>query len=62
MLGAIGKSAATDLALQGATSLAGGEDIDPLQTVISAGIGGIGQGLENTASAVSRAVRGNMSP
>ncbi|EBF7587930.1 injection protein, partial [Salmonella enterica subsp. enterica serovar Mbandaka] len=51
-----------DLALQGATSLAGGEDIDPLQTVISAGIGGIGKGLENTASAVSRAVRGDMSP
>lgn len=62
VLGAIGKSAATDLALQGATSLAGGEDIDPLQTVISAGIGGIGKGLENTASAVSRAVRGDMSP
>ncbi|MCV8315627.1 injection protein, partial [Escherichia coli] len=41
---------------------AGGEDIDPLQTVISAGIGGIGKGLENTASAVSRAVRGDMSP
>ncbi|EDW7707147.1 injection protein, partial [Salmonella enterica subsp. enterica] len=62
VLGAIGKSAATDLALQGATSLAGGEDIDPLQTVISAGIGGIGKGLENTASAVSRAVRGDMAP
>ncbi|EEW1594965.1 injection protein [Escherichia coli] len=60
VLGAIGKSAATDLALQGATSLAGGEDIDPLQTVISAGIGGIGKGLENTVSAVSRAVRGDM--
>ncbi len=62
VLGAIGKSAATDLALQGATSLAGGEDIDPLQTVISAGIGGIGKGLENTVSAVSRAVRGDMAP
>ncbi|HFU2191319.1 TPA: injection protein, partial [Escherichia coli] len=62
VLGAIGKSAATDLALQGGTSLAGGEDIDPAQTAISAGIGGVGKGLENTVSAVSRAVRGEMSP
>lgn len=62
VVGATLKSGATDLALQGATQIAGGEDVNPVQTAISAGIGGIGKGLENTASAVSRAVRGDMSP
>lgn len=62
VLGATAKSAATDLAIQGVTSSAGGEGIDPMQTLISAGVGGIGKGLENTVSVVSRSVRGDMAP
>lgn len=62
VLGATLKSGATDLALQGTTQAVGGEKIDPTQTVISAGIGGIAKGIENTASATSRATFGTMAP
>ena len=60
--GSVAKSAATDLALQGGTQAAGGEKIDPLQTLVSAGLGGITKGVENTASSVSRSAFGTMAP
>ncbi|TRL63528.1 injection protein [Citrobacter youngae] len=60
--GATLKSGATDLALQGVTQAAGGEDINPAQTAISAGLGGILKGVENTASAVSRSTMGKIAP
>lgn len=62
VLGATAKSAATDLALQGGTQAVGGEDIDPLQTLVSAGLGGVLKGGENAASAVSRSVAGKIAP
>ncbi|WP_410795402.1 injection protein [Klebsiella aerogenes] len=62
VLGAAAKSGATDLALQGATQAVGGEDINPYQTAISAGLGGAIKGLENTASAVTRATMGKVAP
>lgn len=60
--GATLKSGATDLALQGVTQAAGGEDINPAQTAISAGLGGVLKGVENTASAVSRSAMGKIAP
>ena len=60
--GATLKSGATDLALQGVTQAAGGEDINPAQTAISAGLGGVLKGVENTASAVSRSTMGKIAP
>ncbi|MBY5300759.1 injection protein [Citrobacter freundii] len=60
--GAALKSGATDLALQGVTQAAGGEGINPVQTAISAGLGGVLKGVENTASAVSRSAMGKMAP
>ena len=60
--GATLKSGATDLALQGVTQAAGGEDINPVQTAISAGLGGVLKGVENTASAVSRSTMGKIAP
>lgn len=62
VVGATLKSGATDLALQGVTQAAGGEDINPAQTAISAGLGGILKGVENTASAVSRSTMGKIAP
>ncbi|HBT3381383.1 TPA: injection protein [Klebsiella aerogenes] len=62
VLGAAAKSGATDLALQGATQAVGGEDINPLQVAASAGLGGAIKGLENTASAVTRATMGKVAP
>ncbi len=62
VLGATAKSAATDLALQGGTQAVGGENIDPLQTLVSAGLGGVLKGGENAASAVSRSVAGKIAP
>lgn len=60
--GATLKSGATDLALQGVTQAAGGEDINPAQAAISAGLGGVLKGVENTASAVSRSSMGKIAP
>lgn len=60
--GATLKSGATDLALQGVTQATGGEDINPVQTVISAGLGGVLKGVENAASAVSRSAMGKIAP
>ncbi|OOQ51580.1 hypothetical protein A0O00_07210 [Proteus mirabilis] len=40
VLGATAKSAGTDLALQSSVNMAGGGDINPLQTALSAGLGG----------------------
>lgn len=60
--GATLKSGATDLALQGVTQAAGGEDINPVQTAISAGLGGVLKGVENTTSAVSRSAMGKIAP
>lgn len=60
--GATLKSGSTDLALQGVTQAAGGEDINPAQTAISAGLGGVLKGVENTASAVSRSTMGKIAP
>ncbi|EBG0278355.1 injection protein [Salmonella enterica subsp. enterica] len=60
--GATLKSGATDLALQGVTQAAGGEDINPAQAAISAGLGGVLKGAENTASAVSRSTMGKIAP
>ncbi|ECB3476544.1 injection protein [Salmonella enterica subsp. enterica serovar Hvittingfoss] len=62
VVGATLKSGATDLALQGATQIAGGEDVNPVQTAISAGLGGVLKGVENTASAVSRSAMGKIAP
>ncbi|WP_391487156.1 injection protein [Leclercia tamurae] len=62
VLGATAKSAATDLALQSGTQAAGGEDVDPLQTLVSAGVGGVLKGGETAASAVSRSVAGKIAP
>ncbi|EMG62357.1 TPA: injection protein [Salmonella enterica subsp. enterica serovar Newport] len=62
VVGATLKSGATDLALQGATQIAGGEDVNPVQTTISAGLGGVLKGVENTASAVSRSAMGKIAP
>lgn len=60
--GATLKSGATDLALQGVTQAAGGEDINPAQAAISAGLGGLLKGVENTTSAVSRSAMGKIAP
>ncbi|PWD58543.1 injection protein [Pectobacterium parmentieri] len=62
VLGATGKSAATDLALQGMVQAAGGESIDPVRLGLSAGIGGAAKGIENTVSAAARSSLGSMSP
>lgn len=62
IISAAARAVETDLALQGVTQAIGGESIDPMQTLISAGVGGIGKGLENTVSVVSRSVRGDMAP
>lgn len=60
--GATLKSGATDLALQGVTQASGGEDINPAQAAISAGLGGVLKGAENTTSAVSRSAMGKIAP
>lgn len=62
ILGAGAKSAATDVALQGAAQAAGGEQIDPLQTAFSAGIGSAGKMAERGISALTRATRGTIAP
>ena len=62
VLGAAAKSGATDLALQGATQAVGGEEVNPIQTAISAGLGGVVKGVERGVGAVSRAASGQISP
>ncbi|WP_407072694.1 injection protein [Pectobacterium carotovorum] len=62
ILGAAGKSTATDLALQGGVQAAGGESIDPVRVGLSAGIGGAAKGIENAVSAAARSSLGSMSP
>lgn len=62
VIGSALKSGATDLALQGVTQSVGGEQINPVQTAIAAGIGGIGKGIENAASTASRATFGSIAP
>lgn len=62
IVGATAKSAATDLALQSSVSAAGGGDINPWQTALSAGIGGGGKVIERGLSGLSRAASGNIAP
>ncbi|KAB7730758.1 hypothetical protein [Proteus mirabilis] len=62
VLGATAKSAGTDLALQSSVNMAGGGDINPLQTALSAGIGGGGKVIERGLSGLSRATSGNIAP
>lgn len=62
VLGAAGKSAATDAVLQGSVQAAGGEDINPLQVAASGILGGAFKGLENATSTAARATFGEMSP
>ncbi|UXA35522.1 hypothetical protein KZA80_06295 [Proteus terrae] len=62
VLGATAKSAGTDLALQSSVNMAGGGDINPWQTALSAGIGGGGKAIERGLSGLSRATSGNISP
>ncbi|NBM59152.1 hypothetical protein GWI61_11080 [Proteus sp. G2667] len=62
VLGATAKSAGTDLALQSSVNMAGGGDINPWQTALSAGIGGGGKAIERGLSGLSRAASGNIAP
>ncbi|HHZ8091539.1 TPA: hypothetical protein ACWMCH_003724 [Proteus mirabilis] len=62
VLGATAKSAGTDLALQSSVNMAGGGDINPWQTALSAGIGGGGKVIERGLSGLSRATSGNIAP
>lgn len=62
ILGATGKSAATDVALQSGVQSAGGESLDPVQVAISGVLGGAGKGIENAASGIARTAGGRMSP
>lgn len=62
IFGATARSAGTDLALQSSVNMAGGGDINPLQTALSAGIGGGGKAIERGLSGLSRATSGNIAP
>lgn len=62
IFGATARSAGTDLALQSSVNIAGGGDINPLQTALSAGIGGGGKAIERGLSGLSRATSGNIAP
>ncbi|MFG0738165.1 hypothetical protein [Proteus terrae] len=62
IVGATARSAGTDLALQSSVSVAGGGDINPWQTALSAGIGGGGKAIERGLSGLSRAASGNIAP
>lgn len=62
ILGATARSAGTDLALQSSINIAGGGDINPWQTALSAGIGGGGKAIERGLSGLSRAASGNIAP
>lgn len=62
IVGATAKSAGTDLALQSSVNMAGGGDINPWQTALSAGIGGGGKAIERGLSGLSRAASGNIAP
>lgn len=62
IVGATARSAGTDLALQSSVNMAGGGDINPLQTVLSAAIGGGGKVAERGVNTLARGSRGNMSP
>lgn len=62
VLGATARSAGTDLALQSSVNMAGGGDINPWQTALSAGIGGGGKAIERGLSGLSRAASGNIAP
>lgn len=61
IVGATARSAGTDLALQSSVNMAGGGDINPWQTALSAGIGGVGKVAERGVNALARGSRGNMS-
>ncbi|GLX62455.1 hypothetical protein KMU_04950 [Proteus vulgaris] len=62
IVGATTRSAGTDLALQSSVNMAGGGDINPWQTALSAGIGGGGKAIERGLSGLSRATSGNIAP
>lgn len=62
IFGATARSAGTDLALQSSVNMAGGGDINPWQTALSAGIGGGGKAIERGLSGLSRAASGNIAP
>lgn len=62
IVGATARSAGTDLALQSSVNIAGGGDINPWQTALSAGIGGGGKAIERGLSGLSRAASGNIAP
>lgn len=62
IVGATARSAGTDLALQSSVNMAGGGDINPWQTALSAGIGGGGKAIERGLSGLSRAASGNIAP
>lgn len=62
ILGATGKSAATDVALQSGVQAAGGESVDPVQIATSGVLGGAGKAVENAVSGIARTVGGRMSP
>lgn len=62
IVGATARSAGTDLALQSSVNMAGGGDVNPRQTALSAGIGGVGKVIERGLSGLSRATSGNIAP
>lgn len=62
IVGATARSAGTDLALQSSVNMAGGGDINPWQTALSAGIGGGGKAIERGLGGLSRAASGNIAP
>lgn len=58
VLGATAKSAGTDLALQSSVNMAGGGDINPLQTALSAGLGGGFKAVEKLVNSGYRVATG----
>jgi len=60
-LGAIGKSALTETALEGAEQALGGEDVSGKDIAISGGIGGFFKGAEDLIGAGYRALKGEAS-
>ena len=60
VLGAVGKSALTETALEGAEQSLGGEDVSGKDIALSAGIGGFFKGAENLIGAGYRALKGSI--
>lgn len=58
ILGAVGKSALTETALEGSEQALGGEDVSIKDIAISGGIGGFFKGIENLLGAGYRAIKG----